>query len=158
MSSRDRDDPEPRRMIYEVRRRVQAARNLYWADGVDSNVSDQTHRELAIAALQYHDVLYEFRDESVLTERDWPDVEPLRQRVNKTVRRRQESEVFGEPSTVKQVPAVRELSTEQLVQITEDLDDLAKKLGFGAKAEKKTDVYGVDPDWDSGGDNGSSAD
>lgn len=155
--SNERDDPEPRRMIYEIRRRVQAARNRYWADGVDSDLSTETHRELAIAALQYHDVLYEFRDESILTERDWPNVQPLRERVNKTVRRRQESDVFGEPSTVKEVPAVRELSTEQLVQITEDLDDLAKKLGFGAKAEEQTDVYGIDPDWNSEGETNASS-
>jgi len=65
--------------------------------------------------------------------------------------------VFGEPSTVKEVPAVRELSTEQLVQITEDLDDLAKKLGFGAKAEEQTDVYGIDPDWNSEGETNASS-
>ena len=155
--SDDRDDPEPRRMIYEVRRRVQAARNRYWADGVDSDLSNETHRELAITALQYHDVLYEFRDESIISERDWPDVEPLRKRVNKTVRRREQSDVFGEPPTTREVPAVQTLSTEKLVELTEDLDDLAKKLGFAAKADDKTDVYGVDPDWD-GGDDGSTAD
>lgn len=130
----NRDDPEPRRMIYEVRRRVQAARNLYWADGVDSNLSNETHRELAIAALQYYDVLYEFREESVLEDDDWPDVEPLRERVNKTVRRREESEVFGEPPTTNEVPAVQTLSSDHLVELTEELDDLAKTLGFGAKA------------------------
>lgn len=155
--SDERDDPEPRRMIYEIRRRVQAARNQYWADGVDSDLSTETHRELAIAALQYHDVLYEFRDESILTDDDWPDVEPLRERVNKTVRRREQSEVFGEPATTTEVPAVRTLPTERLVELTEDLDDLAKKLGFGAKADEQTDVYGIDPDWD-GGDDESTAD
>ncbi|MDB2293724.1 hypothetical protein PM085_15815 [Halorubrum ezzemoulense] len=148
----ERDDAEPRRMIYEIRRRVQAARNRYWADGVDSDLSTETHRELAIAALQYHDVLYEFRDESILTEDDWPDVEPLRKRVNKTVRRREQSDVFGEPATTKEVPAVQTLPTERLVELTEELDDLAKKLGFGAKAEEQTDVYGIDPDWDGGDD------
>jgi len=136
--SNERDDPEPRRMIYEIRRRVQAARNRYWADGVDSDLSSDTHRELAIAALQYHDVLYEFRDESVLGDDDWPDVEPLRERVNKTVRRREQSEVFGEPATTKEVPAVQMIPAEQLVELTESLDDLAKKLGFGANAS--TDV------------------
>ena len=130
--SDDRDDPEPRRMIYEIRRRVQAARNQYWANGVDAEVSDRTHRELAIAALQYYDVLYEFRDEPVLDEDDWPDVEVLRERVGKTVRRRERSDVFGEQSTVRQVPAVSEVPVEQIVDITENLDDLAKTLGFGA--------------------------
>jgi len=132
--SDERDDPEPRRMIYEIRRRVQAARNQYWADGVDAEVSDRTHRELAIAALQYYDVLYEFRSEQILDEDDWPDVEVLRERVGKTVRRRERSDVFGEQSTVRQVPAVSEVPVEQIVDITENLDDLAKTLGFGASA------------------------
>jgi hypothetical protein len=35
-----------------------------------------------------------------------------------------------------------------IVDMTEDLDDLAKTLGFGAKAEEQTDVYGIDPEWD----------
>jgi len=155
--SNERDDPEPRRMIYEVRRRVQAARNRYWADGVDSDLSSETHRELAITALQYYDVLYEFRDESIISERDWPDVDPLRDSVNKTVKVEQESNIFGEPDQIDDVPAVQTLSVEYLVELTEDLDDLAKKLGFGAKADEKTDVYGVDPDWD-GGDDESTAD
>jgi len=132
--SDERDDPEPRRMIYEIRRRVQAARNQYWADGVDAEVSDRTHRELAIAALQYYDVLYEFRDESVLEEDDWPDVEVLRERVGKTVRRRERSDVFGEGTTVREVPAVSEVPVADIVDMTENLDDLAKTLGFGAEA------------------------
>jgi len=137
--SDDRDDPEPRRMIYEIRRRVQAARNQYWADGVDAEVSDRTHRELAIAALQYYDVLYEFRDESVLEEDDWPDVEVLRERVGKTVRRRERSDVFGEGTTVREVPAVSEVPVAEIVDMTENLDDLAKTLGFGAAANTDVD-------------------
>jgi len=123
-------NPEDHPMV----RNERTARNQYWADGVDAEVSDRTHRELAIAALQYYDVLYEFRDESVLEEDDWPDVEVLRERVGKTVRRRERSDVFGEGTTVREVPAVSEVPVAEIVDMTEDLDDLAKTLGFGAEA------------------------
>lgn len=144
----DRDDPEPRRMIYDIRQRVQMARNRYWADGVDSQISNETHRELAIAALQYYDVLYEFRGESVIGDSDWPDISPLRERVGQTVTRRTQSDAFGEPTTTEEVPAVMLLPVDEIVELTEELDDLAKTLGFAAKADEVTDVYGVDPNWD----------
>jgi len=156
----DRDDPEPRRMIYDIRRRVQAARNQYWAEGVDSNVSERTHRELAVATLQYYDVLYEFRDESVLTDNDWPDINELRDRVGKTVTKRTHSGVFGETTTTNEVPAVTMLPADRIVTMSKDLDDLAKRLGFSATADSSTDVFGIDPEWDDGdgGDDASTAD
>jgi len=155
----DRDDPEPRQMIYEIRRRVQAARNRYWAEGVDGEVSDETHRELATAVLQYHDVLYEFRNESVLNTGDWPDIAEIRERVGRKARQRTQQGGLSRPSTVTLVPAVTQVPIEDILQASEDLDDLAKTLGFGAKADTQTDVFGIDPEWDDdGGDDASTAD
>ena len=156
----DRDDPEPRQMIYEIRRRVQAARNRYWAEGVDGEVSDETHRELATAVLQYHDVLYEFRNESVLSPGDWPDIAEIRERVGRKARQRTQQGGLSRPATVTLVPAVTQVPIEDILQASEDLDDLAKTLGFGAKADTQTDVFGIDPDYDGGdgGDDGSTAD
>ena len=144
--SEERDDHEPRRMIYEVRRRVQAARNRFWSEGVDGSVSSDTHRELAVAALQYHDVLYEFRDESIIEEGDFPDISPIEERIGRKVQKPVKSAGLGRPVKMQAVPAVTEIPVEQLVQATEDLDDLAKKLGFGAKAAERTPHNEVDHD------------
>lgn len=142
----EQSDREPRRMIYEIRRRVQAARNRYWTEGVDGSVSNETHRELAVAALQYHDVLHEFRGESIIDEGDFPDISPIEDRIGRKVNRPVQSPGLGRPTESQPVPAVTEIGVEQLVQITEDLDDLAKKLGFGAKADERTPHNEVDHD------------
>jgi len=55
---------------------------------------------------------------------------------------------LGQSTTVKSVPAITELSDWYLVELTEDLDDLAKKLGFAASPKEKMASYGVDPTWD----------
>jgi len=137
----DRDDPEPRQMIYEIRRRVQAARNRYWAEGVDGEVSDETHRELATAVLQYHDVLYEFRNESVLSSDDWPDIAEIRERVGRKARQRTQQGGLSRPATVTLVPAVTQVPIEDVLQLSEDLDDLAKTLGFAAAVEATRPLY-----------------
>jgi len=54
---------------------------------------------------------------------------------------------LGQSTTVKSVPAITELSDWYLVELTEDLDDLAKKLGFGAKATSgKGELYSIKRD------------
>lgn len=146
MSDDDRDDPQPKRMIYEIRRRVQAARNQYWAEGVDGEISNQTHRELAIACLQYYDVLYEFRGESVLDEGDFPDISIIRDRVGHRVPQRQEQPGLSRPAKTTMVPAVTMVPVDRILDLTEDLDDLAKKLGFAAKAAETTPHNDIDHD------------
>jgi hypothetical protein len=154
----DRDDSEPRQMIYEMRRRVQRARNHYWSEGVDGEISNKVHRQLAVAVLQYHDVLWEFRDESVLGKSDFPDINNLRDKVGRRVYATVPSGGRGRGSSVDEVPAVTTVPVDEILEMSEQLDDLCKTLGFAAKAEEKTDVYGVDPDWDPEEDNASSAD
>ncbi|CAI49734.1 uncharacterized protein NP_7010A (plasmid) [Natronomonas pharaonis DSM 2160] len=140
MSSDDdeRQDRAPRRMIHDMRRRVQMVRNQYWDEGVEGQVSVQTHKELAAACIQYYDVLYEFRDESVLDDGDFPNIAPLRQRLGQRVERHQPSAGRGRGVSTQTVPAITEIPVEEILQLTEDLDDLAKKLGFGAQARETT--------------------
>jgi len=126
----------PLQLIYDVRRRVQAARSRYWAESVDCDVSDQTHRDLAVVAMQYHDALVEFRDDLPLAEDDWPDISPIQDAMGETVTREVESNVFMQSSKVEQVPAVQTIPTDDIVHITEELDDIAKQLGFAADNEQ----------------------
>ena len=138
MTDEERDDPQPKRMIYAMRRHVQQIRNRFWEEGVNGQFSPRTKRELAAAAIQYWDCLYEFRDEQVLDEGDFPDISPVRSRVGET------TEVLGQSprrsggQQLRTVPAVTELSEDYLLELTEDLDDLSKQLGFGASAKETT--------------------
>jgi len=139
-------DREPKRLIYEMRRRVQAARNQFWSEGVEGHLSNQTHLELAKATLQYHDVLYEFRSSNAIDESDWPDISPLRARVGRRIEREVDSAGRGRGKTTKTVPAVTEIPVEHIVELTEELDDLAKKLGFGAAERSVTEHNDIEHD------------
>lgn len=131
---------EPESVIYEIRRRVQAARNRYWREGYDGDVND-CHRELAVAVLQYYDVLHEFRDESVLDPEDFPNISLIRDRVGKKVQQRVSQPGLKRPEKVELVPAMEQVPVEEIVELTEDLDDLAQKLGFGASVSNARPIY-----------------
>lgn len=137
----ERDDPQPKQLIYEMRRRVQRARNHYWRDGVNGQVSQDTHLELAEAVVEYWDVLYEFRDESILNEGDFPDIKEVRSRLGKTTQVPQEAPGDTSNKELVEQPAVMDIPTRRLVEISKRLDDLAKQLGFGASVSEKRPIY-----------------
>ena len=138
MSDDDRGDPQPKRLIYDIREHVQRVRNRFWEEGVNGQFNPQTKRLLATAAIQYWDVLYEFRDETVLNDGDFPDVSPVRSRIGETTEVLGESNRRGGGQEMRTVPAVTELDDWYLIELTESLDDLAKRLGFGATAKDTT--------------------
>jgi sugar phosphate isomerase/epimerase len=139
MSDRDDgDDPQPKRLIYEMRRRVQMARNRYWDEGVEGRTSPETKKSLAKAAVKYWDVLYEFRSETVLDDEDFPDMTEITSRLGQQTAVWVESAGRKRGSVRKQQPAIAELDAEYLLELTEELDDLAKRLGFGATAREAT--------------------
>ena len=132
--SDEQSHPQPARMIYDTRRHVQQVRNEFWREGINGGSAPGTKRELAAAAIQYWDMLYEFRSESILDEGDFPDISPVRDRIGEHVEVLAESKRRGKSKELKTVPAITELNDWYLLELTEDLDDCAKKLGFSAKA------------------------
>ena len=132
MSNDDSSDPQPTRMIYDTRRYVQQIRNRFWEEGVNGGFSPSTKRDLATVAIQYWDMLCELRDESVLDDGDFPDITPIRSRIGRQTEVVTKSKRLGQSTTLKTVPAITELSDWYLVELTQELDDLAKKLGFAA--------------------------
>lgn len=147
--SDDSDDPQPKRLIYKKKEQLQAVRDRFWEEGVEGGFSPRTKRYIATVALQFWDVLHEHRDESVLSDDDFPDVSPIRDRLGRQTKVPVESPRRGGGKTLEDVPAVNDLNDWYLIDVTEQLDDLAKKLGFAAKAASgKGDMYAVkrDPD------------
>jgi len=134
-------DSQPRRLVFQQKEQAIAARNRYRLVEYDGDVDDQTHRQLAVSALQYYDILREYDDEPVLSASDWPDVSPIRERIGETVTRRVESDVFGEDTTVEQLPAIKTVPADRLVAVINQLDKVANKLGFGAGVEHKRTLY-----------------
>jgi len=156
MSDDGNSDPQPARMIHDIRRHVKQVRFQYVDELRDCRLSTQTKRELASAALKYWDVLYEHRNESILDDSDIPDLSPIEDRLGETVQVRVSSKRLGQKTTTKQVPAIDGLNPEFILEATRKLDDMAKKLGFAASVEEKMATYGVDPAWEE--DDGNTAD
>lgn len=127
------------RMVYDARERLQAVRNQFWRERVQGEPSPKVRRELAIAALQLYDVLYEHREEEVV-ESDWNEsaATRLQSLLNSTVEVPRDSP--GRSSNAKTVerPAIMAIGADELLQMTKELDDLAKTLGFSANTADGT--------------------
>lgn len=121
------------RMIYEARERLQLVRDRYWRERVQGEPSPKVRRELAIAALQLFDVLWEYRGEQVVRE-DWEDssIGELHELLNETVS--MPKQAAGDTTNAETVdrPAIMAVPSDELIRMTKDLDELAKELGFGA--------------------------
>lgn len=135
------DDPQPKRLIYEKKEQLQQIRDRFWAEGVEGGLNPQTKRYIATVALQFWDVLYEYRNESILSEGDFPDISPVRDRIGRQTEVVSTSKRLGQSTTLKRVPAVNELDDWYLIELTEKLDDLANKLGFSASATTSRPMY-----------------
>lgn len=127
----------PVRMIGQHRKRIQEYRRRIQRLHADREVSGRMHDDFAVEVIGYYDVLREFRGADAIADGDLPDITPLRSRLGKTTRVIQ-SGPMGFGDSYQEVPAVREVSLERLVQLSHQLDDAAQKLGFGAKAVQTT--------------------
>ena len=144
------DDPAtrlPSQMIGEKRRRASKLRDAYIRQSVENDVSNELIKELASVCIEYWSVLREFRDEPIVGDEDYPDVEPIRERLGRESERiTKSSGTWDNELTYEKGPAVLELNPEYLLELTHALDDLAQKLGFGAAAAQDVEVFGVDSD------------
>jgi hypothetical protein len=137
----DGDDPQPKRRIQDRLDRLQDIRDQFWSEGAGGSFSPSTKRYIATVVMQVWDVLYQYRDESVLSEGDFPDISPVRDRLGRQQEVVVDSPRLGEDHTVKTVPAVNELDDWYLIELSEQLDDLANTLGFGASATTSRPLY-----------------
>jgi len=142
------DDPAtrlPSQMIGEKRRRASKLRDAYIRQSVENDVSNELIKELASVCIEYWSVLREFRDEPIVGDEDYPDVEPIRKRLGlESERITKSSGTWDNEWTCEKGPAVLELNPEYLLELTHALDDLSQKLGFGAAAAQDVEVFGVD--------------
>lgn len=136
MATNDRDvtPREAERQIREKAEYVDQIRTAMWERGVSGAFDEGMKRKLAAAAISYHDALRVYRDESVIADGDFPDIAPLKKRLFKEKNVRKRSKRPGDGYEYQRVPAISEVNGEYIIQITYELDDLAKQLGFAAEA------------------------
>lgn len=128
----DKRGSDPEQLVLRRKQRVQRVRDRIWADGVEGEYPVETKRQLAMVAMSYWDVLRDYRDEPVIDDGDYPDMSPIHNRIGKTTEVIAESPRRGRGSKVETAPAIAEMGAGELINITEQLDDVATALGFSA--------------------------
>lgn len=141
--SEQREDPQPRRLIYTMRERVQETRNRYYQHARYGSVPQDIHLDLAEVVVEYHDVLVEHSDEQPVKD-TFPDVSDIRRTFGETAVVLEEAP--GDTRNKRRVekPGPLSISTDRLLAALRELDTAAKQLGFGATVESDIDVFGVE--------------
>jgi len=148
MASETADDPQPKRLIYEMRERVQQARNRVRQEQKRGGLSEGTHLDLAEVVVEYHDVLWEHHDEKPVKD-TFPDISDIEATFGELTYVAEEAP--GDTDNLRDVakPGPMAVSTDRLIEASRDLDATAKALGFSASVDTGYDVFGVDPNWDA---------
>jgi hypothetical protein len=127
-------DPEPSHddMILNVQKMVVQTRMTYYNQLTHrETITKELHRELASRVLQYADVLRVFQDRID----DFPNVDRVRQKMGQMEPVEVEAPGDTRNRIVEEQPAVLSIDADDLLQMTNELDDIAQQLGFGADAD-----------------------
>lgn len=140
--SNEYDSDGPNRYERIVRERIERLENVLdeiERQGAYVNVSIDARRELVSAIVSCHRVLSVLEDATVLDEGDIPDIQPIRDRLNRQTQVRTASNRRGGGSAYETRPAVDELNLRELEAVARQLEAAANKLNFWATAPDTTD-------------------
>jgi hypothetical protein len=139
MSEDDEGTNPADRLIYDAREQLQLVRNEFWRQRVRGTVSSKMKRELAVAAIQLHDVLWEHSDENAIEDEwDGSNVDDLRTLLDKTVSVPEQTPGDSANNRTVERPAIAAVDGDWLVDVSKRLERLAKQLGFGANTRDET--------------------
>lgn len=127
--SSDSDDPQPKRLLYDMQERLVTMRNRVRQQQRTGQVARDAHLGLAETLVEYHDMLYKYRHEDAVADR-FPDIGDIRERMGKKAYVMEEAP--GDTSNTRPVerPALLELPTRRLLEAARELDDISLTLGF----------------------------
>lgn len=127
------------RLIHHYRERAHAAIQRYNEATVNGGVSGDVRHDLAAAALDYYNALYEFRDEDAL-EDPWDErgIDWLEDAGEQTVEMESSLSRANGATTIEEVPLLQAVDPARLVQTMRELNDVANELGFSARIEEST--------------------
>jgi len=133
--SDDNNGGQHRKMITTQRQRVNAVRSQFAGEGVYAELSEDTHLQLARVAVEYWQLLREYKDEAVVEE--FPDISPLRSRLGKETQILSKSAGLNRGMVPKPKPAVLEVGIDEILGLLDELDNIANRLGFSTAATEK---------------------
>lgn len=138
--SEETNDKAPRKIINDTRRHVHAARAEYFDDILKhGTVTAETRKTLIEAAMLYRSTLREHSDHSVIQDK-WEEsgVDQLAELLQQTRTVEKPSPGDTNNGRTEEVPAVMAVPAEQILKVTERLDEMANELGFGASTTDTT--------------------
>jgi hypothetical protein len=145
--SDDNDTSRMGRLVSQARVQMQQARSQYWGEGSSGHVSESTLQDLRSSLLQYYDVLREHRSEKAIKEEwDSKEFDQLPEMISTKVTVESDTAGHGSGSSEDTVPYIQTLSAKELVDISYELDDVAKELGFTAAVDEHTSTTEVTQD------------
>lgn len=150
MSEQNPDSQRSERLIYDRQAMLEEMLDVFTDRASEVDLSPAVKRKIAVHIVNYHRVLSNYHDEPILSEGDIPDISPIRNRLGQTAEVMTQTPRRGDGVTYREVPAVDELDFWYLEDTAKQLEAAAKKLGFWKSAKSKNQVFGVDPEWDSG--------
>lgn len=120
------------RMILAQRQRVQEARSHFIGEGVHGDYTETAHLELARVCVEYYQILREYDGEAVID--GLPDITELRDRLGSKKQMLSQSPGLKRGEGYEPRPAVLEVPVDDILDLLEQLDDVANGLGFSAAA------------------------
>lgn len=137
----DQDDQIPRRRFYEVQERAHAVVSEYRSLALDGGAPESFKSVLGRAVLDYRAALRKHRSETAI-KNEWEEVDeaiaPIREAVGRQVAVEVEATGRTRASQTQFRPAIQQLPFQYLVQVIEELDDLAKNLGLSETVRDET--------------------
>lgn len=140
MSSSDDGSSRYHQLVLEARWQMQQARNHYWEEQASrGTISSQTQQMIATRALQYYDVLWEFKDDNPDVRSLWNDSGVDRIKELGSEKRTIEQDAPGDTAATNTVTrtALMTVDPKTVIDLTKKLDDIAKNLGFSAAVDGK---------------------
>ena len=141
MNRNDEDTPHSTGIIEDRQERLERVLDIFSQRAANVDLTPSMKREIAVHIVNYHRVLSNYRDETILADGDIPDLSPIRDRLGRTAEVLEESTRRGGGLTYNQVPAIDQLDFWYLEDVARQLEAASKKLGFWRNANAQRPLY-----------------
>lgn len=150
-------------LVRAVREEMQRARSQYYQEKIwRHSVSKPVRVQLARAALNYYDVLWEFRSKNQEIRKAWEqsDVDAIQRLSNETVAVPTNAPGRSSATQTTEQNALLAIDPDRLVALTKKLDFFANRLGFGAEVttDRPKGRIGGDERYEDNEDDGEDGD
>jgi len=134
-------------LVSRARVQMQQARTQYWSEASQGRLRQATLSDLRSSLLQYYDVLHEHKGEDCIKEKwDNNQFDRLPRMIHEEVPVESSTAGHGSGSQSETVPYIQTMSGSDLIEISYELDSVAKKLGFCAAVDEQTPTTEITQD------------